>query len=117
MEALGPGDIVWIDLDPPVGHEQAGRRPALVVSAAGYNAASTFTLLCPITSSGKAWGFKHRLAPGGPVAGWVIVDQVKSVDTAARFAKPVGRVAEDDMAAVRRLLAALLDLPDPAIAP
>ena len=89
----------------------------MVISSAAYNAASTFAVMCPITNSGKKWDFKHPLAPGGPVEGWVIVDQVKSVDAAARFAKLAGRVPGEDLAAVLRLLAALFDLPDPATAP
>jgi mRNA interferase MazF len=86
------GDIIWLDFGDPVGHEQGGRRPAVVVSPESYNARSTFTLVCPVTSNPKRWPFKAPLPGDCAVQGFVLVDQVRCVDTAARFARPGGTV-------------------------
>src|SRR3954451_4617506 len=74
------GDAVWITLDPQAGHEQAGRRPALVLSPSAYNGRVGLALFCPITSSSKGYPFEVRLPDGLPVAGVVGADQVKSLD-------------------------------------
>jgi mRNA interferase MazF len=81
------GDVVWLSLDPQAGHEQAGRRPALVVSPAAYNGKVGLALLCPITSRVKGYPFEVLLPDGLPVAGAVLSDQVKSLDWRARRAE------------------------------
>lgn len=78
------GDIVWIDFDPQSGHEQAGRRPAVVVSPAVYNRRARLALLCPITSRVKGYSFEVLLPDGLPVRGVVLADQFKSLDWTAR---------------------------------
>ena len=78
------GDLVWIDFNPQKGHEQAGRRPALVISPAAYNAVSSCILVCPITSNLAPWPWKVALPADGAVTGGVLVDQVKSIDARAR---------------------------------
>src|SRR5437764_3896274 len=78
------GDAVWITLDPQAGHEQAGRRPALVVSPSAYNGRVGLALLCPITSQAKGYPFEVPLPEGLPVTGVVGADQVKSLDWRAR---------------------------------
>ncbi len=83
------GDVVWISLNPQTGHEQAGRRPALVVSPGSYNAKSGLALLCPITSHVKGYPFEVVLPVGLPLAGAVLCDQVKSLDWRVREADPV----------------------------
>jgi mRNA interferase MazF len=80
------GDIVWIDLDPQAGHEQGGRRTALIVSPRSYNRKVGLALLCPITSQRKGYPFETPLPKGLKVAGVVLADQVKSVDWHARRA-------------------------------
>ena len=83
----GRGDVVWISLNPQAGHEQAGRRPALVVSPASYNGKVGLAVLCPITSQIKGYPFEVAIPAGLKVSGVVLSDQVKSLDWRARKAK------------------------------
>src|SRR6202795_4419165 len=69
------GDAVWITLDPQAGHEQAGRRPALVLSPSAYNGRVGLALFCPITSQVKGYPFEVPLPAGMPVGGVVGADQ------------------------------------------
>ena len=85
------GDIVKMSFDPQSGHEQAGWRPALVVSPALYNRASSLALLCPITSRAKGYPFEIPLPDGLAVSGVVLADQIRSLDWRARKAKLVDR--------------------------
>lgn len=78
------GDVIWITLTPQAGHEQRGRRPAVVVSPAAYNGKVGLALLCPITSQVKGYPFEVPLPSGLPVRGVVLADQVKSLDWRAR---------------------------------
>lgn len=78
------GDIVWIDFDPQVGHEQAGRRLALILSPLSYNGRIGLVLLCPITTRAKNYIFEVGLPEGLPVKGVVLSDQVKSMDWRGR---------------------------------
>lgn len=80
------GDIVWLTFNPQAGHEQAGRRPALVLSPLSYNAKVGLALLCPITSQVKGYPFEVSIPDGLPVAGAVLADQLKSLDWRARDA-------------------------------
>lgn len=80
------GDIIWISFTPQAGHEQRGRRPAIVVSPAAYNGKVGLALLCPITSQVKGYPFEAPLPSGFPVSGVVLADQVKSLDWRARRA-------------------------------
>jgi mRNA interferase MazF len=81
------GDIVWIALAPQAGHEQAGRRPALVLSPGSYNGKVGLAILCPITSQVKGYPFEVPIPPALPVAGVILADQVKSLDWRAREAE------------------------------
>jgi len=80
------GDVVWFTFNPQAGHEQAGRRPALVLSPLSYNAKVGLALLCPITSQVKGYPFEVSIPDGLPVAGAVLADQLKSLDWRARDA-------------------------------
>jgi mRNA interferase MazF len=102
------GDAVWITLDPQAGHEQAGRRPALVVSPAAYNGRVGLALLCPITNQVKGYPFEVPLPEGLPVTGVVGSDQVKSLNWRARKASRIGAVPEEVVAEVVRRLQTLL---------
>ena len=84
------GDLVWLQFDPRAGHEQAGRRPALVLSPGAYNAASGLALLCPITSRIKGYPFEVLLPSDCPVQGVVLADQLKSLDWRIRRARLIG---------------------------
>src|SRR5271165_2107822 len=88
------GDAVWITLDPQAGHEQAGRRPALVLSPSAYNGRVGLALFCPITSQVKGYPFEVPLPAGSAVSGVVGADQVKSLDWQARKATRIGPVSE-----------------------
>lgn len=81
---LERGQIVWVNFSPQKGHEQAGRRPALVISPKAYNAVSNCILVCPITSNIALWPWKVSLLDGEGVTGAVLVDQIKSIDAKAR---------------------------------
>jgi mRNA interferase MazF len=88
------GDIVRMSFDPQSGHEQAGWRPALVISPAVYNRASSLALFCPITSRVKGYPFEVLLPPGLAVSGVVLADQVRSLDWKARSATLAGRAPD-----------------------
>jgi mRNA interferase MazF len=103
------GDAVWITLDPQAGHEQAGRRPALVLSPSAYNGRVGLALFCPITSQMKGYPFEVPLPAGLPVAGVVGADQVKSLDWRARKAARIGAVSEDVITEVLQRLQRLLE--------
>jgi mRNA interferase MazF len=102
------GDAVWITLDPQAGHEQAGRRPALILSPATYNGRVGLALLCPITSRVKGYPFEVPLPPGLPVAGVIGADQVKSLDWQARKASRICAVGEAVITEVVNRLQTLL---------
>ncbi len=91
------GDIVWLELDPRIGHEQAGRRPAIIVSPQAYNRKVGLALVCPITSRVKGYPFEVLLPPEADIQGVVLSDQVKSVDWRARKAKRIESVPESVM--------------------
>lgn len=78
------GDVIWISFNPQAGHEQAGRRPALVISPAAYNRKVGLAIFCPITSRVKGYPFEVSLPDGGKTHGVVLSDQVKSLDWRAR---------------------------------
>ncbi|MBV8126295.1 MAG: endoribonuclease MazF [Planctomycetaceae bacterium] len=102
------GDVVWISLNPQAGHEQAGRRPAVVLSPASYNGKVGLAVFCPITSQVKGYPFEVIIPPGLSVTGAVLADQVKSLDWRARRADLIGRlpavVVDDILVKVRTLL-------------
>ena len=81
------GDAVWITLTPQAGHEQADRRPALILSPGAYNARVGLALFCPITTQIKGYPFEVVIPPGLRVSGAVLADQVKSLDWRAREAE------------------------------
>ncbi len=74
------GDVVWLDFDPQAGHEQAGRRPAVVISPSSYNKKVGLALFCPITHQVKGYPFEVKLPDNLPVKGVVLSDQIKSLD-------------------------------------
>jgi mRNA interferase MazF len=102
------GDIVWLQFDPQAGHEQAGHRPAVVLSAASYNRATGMMVCCPTTTRIRGYPFEVPVA--GPIPSVILADQVKNLDWRARQAKPQGRVSPAELAQVRSKLRALLGL-------
>lgn len=102
------GDVVWITLNPQAGHEQAGRRPAVVLSPVAYNGKVGLAILCPITNQIKGYPFEVRIPAGLVVTGVVLADQVKSLDWRARDAELVSNLPEATVAEVLHKLRALL---------
>lgn len=87
MVAPVQGEFIWVEFDPSAGREQRGRRPALVVSSSSYNQNSSVCIACPVTTGGKPWPWRVALGEGSPVQGWVLVDQIKTIDLKARAAR------------------------------
>jgi mRNA interferase MazF len=104
------GDLVWASFDPQAGHEQAGRRPALVLSPAEYNGKVGLVLACPITSQVKGYPFEISVT-GKRIKGVVLADQVRSLDWRARQFTFVARADSEAVLAVKELLATLLGTP------
>lgn len=110
MPAFVPdgGELVWLTFDPQAGHEQAGRRPALVLSPKSYNQKSGLALACPVTGRIKGYPFEVPVPAGCPVSGVILADQVKSVDWKARRAERIGRVPLSTLNEILARLAPLL---------
>ncbi|MBD0382496.1 type II toxin-antitoxin system PemK/MazF family toxin [Paenibacillus sedimenti] len=89
------GDLVWLDFDPQAGREQAGRRPAIVLSEEDFNELTGFALVCPITSSAQDYAFEVSLPEGLPFTGVVLTEQMISLDVKKRKLKVVGSVPAD----------------------
>lgn len=94
------GDLVWLEFTPQKGSEQAGRRPALVISPKAYNGKVGLALFCPVTSRVKGYPFEVALPEGCGVIGVVLADQLKSLDWRARKAKLIERASSDVLAMV-----------------
>jgi mRNA interferase MazF len=105
------GDVVWITLHPQAGHEQAGRRPAVVVSPRAYNGKVGLGLFCPVTSQVKGYPFEVAIPGGLGVEGVVLADQVKSLDWKARKATRAGRLPAATVAEILGKLGTLIAFP------
>jgi mRNA interferase MazF len=101
------GDLIWLDFDPQAGHEQAGRRPALVLSAYSYNTKTKRCLACPITSKIKGYPFEVLLPAGLPIQGAVLADHIKNLDWVARRVGFIGTVQETILENTLTLIEAL----------
>lgn len=102
------GEVVWITLNPQAGHEEAGRRPAVVVSPQSYNARVGLAIFCPVTSQVKGYPFEVLVPAGLPVEGAILSDQVKSLDWRARRAELICALPNETITEVLQKLAALL---------
>jgi mRNA interferase MazF len=100
------GDVVWLNFTPQAGHEQAGHRPALVVSPANYNNKTSLMICCPLTTQIKGHPFEVPIA--GSPSSVVLADHVKSLDWRARKAVFKGRASAADVADVRAKIRALI---------
>ena len=103
------GDVVWINLDPQAGHEQAGVRPVLVLSPSAYNGRVGLMVCCPITTQSKGYPFEVLIKNNLKVSGIILADQVKSLDWKARGAKKKGRISEDELSETLNKLKAVID--------
>jgi mRNA interferase MazF len=104
------GEIVWLEFNPQLGHEQAGRRPALVVSPGSYNRKVGLALFCPVTSQVKGYPFEVVLPPGLEVQGAILSDQVKSFDWRVRRAR---RICTIPLSVLEETVGRVLALVDP----
>ncbi len=102
------GDVVWITLNPQAGHEQSGRRPAVVLSPGAYNGKVGLAILCPITNQTKGYPFEVLVPPGLAVGGAILSDQVKSLDWRAREAELICRLPDNTIAEALQKLGTLL---------
>jgi len=102
------GDVVWITFHPQAGHEQAGRRPALVLSPQAYNGKVGLAVLCPVTAQIKGYPFEVAIPAGLPVNGVILADQVKSLDWRARHAEWIFTLAPEVTTEVLLKLGTLL---------
>ena len=107
-EAPQRGDVVWVSLNPQAGHEQAGRRPALVLSPVEYNERVGLALMCPVTSKVKGYPFEVTLPEDLEIGGVVLADQVRSLDWRVRRAERACTVPRSVMNEVLGKLNALL---------
>ena len=102
------GDVIGITLNPQAGHEQAGRRPALVLSPSSYNGKVGLAILCPVTSQMKGYPFEVTIPPGSKLDGVVLADQVKNLDWRVRKAEFICKLPRETISEVLDKLAALL---------
>jgi mRNA interferase MazF len=100
------GDIVWLNLTPQAGHEQAGHRPVLVLSPASYNHKTSLAVCCPLTTQIKNYPFEVLI--GGSPPSVVLADQVKSLEWRSRNARRKGRVTAEQLAEVRAKVRVLI---------
>jgi mRNA interferase MazF len=103
------GDIVWLEFNPQAGHEQAGQRPALVLSPAAYNIKKGLMVCCPLSTQVKGYPFEVMTQIDGQL-GVVLSDQVKSLDWRVRKAKKKGAVPQEVLQDVRAKIKALLQI-------
>ncbi len=104
------GDLVWVDLNPTLGHEQAGHRPAIVLTPRSYNEPSGLCILCPITSRARGYPFEVAIPDGNPISGFVLADQPRSASWEQRYVKTAGVASARLIDEVRERLAVLLQI-------
>jgi mRNA interferase MazF len=105
------GDLAWMNFDPQAGREQAGPRPAGVLSPRYFNQRSSVAFVCPITSKVKKYRFEVELPSGLPVHGAILCEHMRSVDWRVRNAAFLGRVPDGVLAQVREVVRALAGIP------
>ena len=104
------GDLVWLTFDPQAGHEQRGRRPALILSPRAYNTKARLAIACPVTSLVKGYPFEVPLPPVGRISGVALADHVKNLDWQARRVVFEAKAPSDVVTDVRERLRVLLGL-------
>lgn len=104
------GDLIWLTFNPQAGHEQAGRRPAFVLSPASYNVKVGLAILCPITNQEKGYPFEVKIPAGLGVTGVILADQVKSMDWRVRQAEYIDQLPARIHKQVLARLSVLLEI-------
>lgn len=108
MSGFKQGDIIWMDFNPQTGHEQAGRRPAMVVSNSAYNATGALVMVCPITNTKTRQAIRPRLPDSTRATGCVLCDHARFVDLAARKAEFSEHAPQELVQDVLRILGILI---------
>ncbi len=102
LYAPGAGDLIWTDFDPTSGREQAGRRPALVVSSAAFTTYTGLAVVCPITSRVRPFPTSVVLPPGLPISGEILTSHIRSIDTLVRPIRYAGATVPPEIAQLVR---------------
>lgn len=102
------GDIIWLEFDPQTGHEQAGHRPAVVLTPKSYNQVTGLLICCPLTTKVKGYPFEVEVT--GTPKNVALSDQVKSLDWRARNAKFKGKVSDEELVEIKEKIFLLLSL-------
>ena len=102
------GDAVWLNFSPKAGHEQSGRRPAVVVSPKSYNKKVGLGLFCPVTSQIKGYPFEVVIPAGMSISGVVLSDQIESLDWRVRDAQFICKLSESTICEILKKLSTLL---------
>ena len=102
------GDFISLDFDPHAGHEQKGRRPALVLSHDAFNRRTGMVIVCPVTNKDRGFPFHLQIPLEMAVTGVVMVDQIKSIDFGARHARFVGTASSDSLEEILAMLDACI---------
>lgn len=104
------GDIIFLDFDPQAGHEQAGKRPALVISAHSFNKTTGFAAVCPITNQSKGYPFEVASSGTQKATGYILSDQFKSLDIKAQGFKIVDSVDNHALSLTLRNISLILGI-------
>ncbi len=102
------GDLIYIDFNPQAGHEQAGHRPALVLSPASYTRITSLSVVVPVTGQKKGYAFEVAIPPGLKIQGVILSDHIKCLDVRARNARIVDKVPAHILDSVRQKLSLLI---------
>ena len=102
------GDLIWLTFNPQTGHEQSGRRPALVLSPKTYNDKTSLSLVCPITSQVKGYPFEIIIPQDVSIQGVILSDQIRSLDWRSRQAEWAGSLPEETIEKVLERIKTLL---------
>ncbi len=102
------GDIVWLSFNPQTGHEQSGRRPALVISPQEYNGKTDLAIFCPITSQAKGYPFEVKIPDNLEISGVILSDQIKSLDWKTRKAEFICKLPKEALIDTLNKIHALL---------
>ena len=94
---LKQGDLIWINFNPSRGHEQKGKRPAIIISAEDFNTRSTVVYVCPISNTAKQYPYHVKLPKVAEISGSVLCQHMKSMDLSERGFEYIGSVSEDFM--------------------
>lgn len=106
------GDLIWINFNPKSGHEQAGRRPGIVLSPKSFNESTGFAVICPITNQQKGYPFEVEIPDGLSISGVILADQVKSLDWRSRKIDAADQATEETVVQCTKLISKILQLQD-----